>query len=135
MGKTMSKIEELNFIEELGEKTTTGKGSCEFTNYKIHKSDFKKILGIIKSHDLLVLPKESAGGSIEGYDVLSLQGKLILRFGEKNLPPKECGFTLEKLFTQLVRDKDNLFIYEILKEDKIIQMELPESFTEVKCCQ
>lgn len=121
---SMNPLEKLSFLEELNKKTVTWHHgvlqpnmggnpmhikTSEFTRYVISESDFKKVLKIIHDEILLVVPKETLMGYIEGYDVRDLQYKLLLRFGEKNIP-KESGFTLQKLFTCLVRSRQNVEI-------------------------
>jgi len=127
----MNPLERLSFLEQLNQKTVTwhdgvlqpnmGAGpihikTSEFTDYVISKPDFKKVLEIIHDEILLVIPKETLMGYIEGYDVRDLQYNLLLRFGEKNIP-KESGFTLQKLFTCLVRSRQNIEICEQLREE------------------
>jgi hypothetical protein len=133
----MNSIEKINFLDELGQKTVIwqrgeSSGISEFTKYNFTKNDFKKIQEIIKDEFLLVLPKENTMGLIDGYDVHDLQGKLLLRFGEPNLP-KDCGYTLEKLFKQLVRSEQNVEIHKQLKGENKIQVELQETFA-AYCC-
>jgi hypothetical protein len=121
----------LNFLAQIAEKTVIWKPTefqpnmegekipakmSEFTAYAISKADFKKVLDIVHEETLVVLPKENLMGFLEGYDVCDLECKLILRFGEPNLP-KDSGFTLEKLYASWVRSESNLELYELLKMD------------------
>jgi len=128
----MNKIELTNFIESFGEKTIPKDREQNFTDYVFNKTDFKKILDIIKNKeiDLLVLPKESTGGSVEGYSVLNAQGRLLMRISKDNIH-KECGYTpgtYEKVFKSFVQDGDNMALLELLNDEGLINAELPKTF-------
>ncbi len=138
----MNSAEKLNLLKGLHEKTVTWSSTplhpnlsgktfltdiSQFTKYVIPKGDFKKTLEIVKDELLLILPKENLMGYIEGYDILDLDGKLILRFGESNIP-KEAGFTLEKIFETYVVSDENLEIHQQLRAEKKINCEIHENF-------
>lgn len=127
----MNSLEKLSFLEELNQKTIqwntftlcpnmSGKRTyCEFskfTHYVISPHDFVQIIEIVADEVLLVLPKLGFMAYIEGYDIRNLQYNLLLRFGAKNIP-KESGFTLQTLFTTLVRSPQNVEICKQLHKN------------------
>ena len=112
----------------LGGKNSNGQ-MPEFTKYKIPKNDFKKIISIIKEEFFLVVPHENLMGAIDGYCIHDLDGKLLLIFGESNLPT-EYGFTLDKIFTSVVRTDQNLDIHAQLKKEKKVSCKIHKEFAE-----
>ena len=82
------------------------------TKYCIDSKDFKKILDIIRKDLYLVVPQSGYLGFV-GYDVLDLNAKLVLRFGKVNLP--KGYYTSKRIFSSVVRSKQNIEIYNELK--------------------
>lgn len=97
-----------------------------FTKYRIDPEDFKKVLDIIRTDFYLIMPQSGYLGFI-GYDVLDLKAKLVLRFGVGNLP-KDCYYTPKRIFSSLVRSKQNIEIYAELEKEKLFLPPLHESF-------
>ncbi|HBB04056.1 TPA: hypothetical protein DCZ39_04135 [Patescibacteria group bacterium] len=135
-------IDNLSFLKALNEKTVkwntgtltpnlSGRSfqitHSEFTSYKIPKSDFKKVLEIVREECLLFLPHTTLTGFIDGYGVHDLDGQLVLLFGEQNIP-KDCGFTLKKIFNSVFRSEQNLEIYKILENEATIVCTMHETF-------
>ena len=101
----------LNFLEELNRKiikyydedevvpnitsATVTIQKVHFAKYQIPKADFKRVLDIIKEELLLIVPQESSMGAVEAYIIFDLQGQILLRFDESNLPD---SYTLKSIF-------------------------------------
>jgi len=65
--------------------------SMEFKEYMISKEEFECLLNIIKEARLIVMPKESLMGYIEGYtlwdpNMLTEESTLVGAFGVEQLP-------------------------------------------------
>lgn len=108
--------ENLAFLVALSEKTVESdvSGAVKFTSYRISSEDFQKVIDVICGNYLL-MPKTGFMGLIDGYDVINKEGKLILRFGEKNLPAE---YTLREVFLSIVRSAENLQFHQKLFEQK-----------------
>lgn len=139
---SVSTADNLSFLRDLNEKTVVWHTGTltpnlsgrsfqskhpEFLKYEIPKADFKKVFEIVREELFLVVPHTSLMGYINGYSVRDLEGKLILLFGEQNIP-KNCGFTLKKIFTSVFRSEQNMEIYQVLNADKKISIEMHEEF-------
>jgi len=131
----------LNFLEELNKKTVqyydsqitpniTGKTviiqMARFTKYPISKADFKRVLDIIKEELLLILPQENLMGSIDGYLIFDLRGKILLRFGESNLPD---SYTLKSIFPYC-QTEENKDILALLSDEEILTATVKKTFEE-----
>lgn len=120
--------EKINFLKNLHLKTTeavpcsmtpnmsgrTLSGSfLHFKNYIISEKDFENIFRIILEELLLIIPKESLMGFIEGYCIYSLDGKLIFAFSEKNIPGNS---SLKELFLFCQTEQNKTILAELQKE-------------------
>jgi hypothetical protein len=99
----------------------------DFTKYRMDVENLKKILAIVRTDLYLLMPKTDYLGFIEGYDVLDTKAELILRFGVVNLP-KHSYYTSKRIFSSVVRSKQNLEIYDELKKEKKFLLPLYEEF-------
>lgn len=73
----------------------------DFTDFKIQPGDFERILRAITELKLLIYPRESLMGWIEGYhlydiNMLTKEAVLVMAFSDKNIP---ASHTLEALFS------------------------------------
>ena len=76
-----------------------------------------------------MLPNAQFDKGFIGYVVHDLDGKVLLEFGEKNIP---AGFTKEKLFVQICQSERNKSVLELLEGSGILAAKIPETFPE--CC-
>ena len=111
----------------MNEKPFNGK-SAEFKKYRIPKADFRKVLTIIAKEPLFVRPKTSLPGYIEGYwvydvNMITKEKKLVLLFGEENIPR---AYTVKNLFDLLCHSKTNREIIQILPREQPIKSEFEE---------
>lgn len=131
-------IEDQLFFEKLREKVLKNHNNAklepfhppivQFTNCKITKGDFKKLLEIIEGELLIVIPNVTGFiTALAGYHVFDLKGKFIFSFSENNIPE---GFTLKGLFYSLFMGQQNLELLSYLKEEGKFHMEFYESFDE-----
>ncbi len=134
--------ENLSFLRSMGRKTvkwyqTTSYPNMsggpitadvsDFTKHRIAVEDLKKILAIVRTDLYLLMPKTDHLGFIEGYDVLDTKAELVLRFGVVNLP-KHSYYTSKRIFSSVVRSKQNLEIYDELEKEKKFLRPLHEQF-------
>lgn len=132
--------ENLSFLRSIGKKTVKWHQAISypnvsggpvkyhdssFTKHRIDSKDFKKILDIIRKDLYLVVPQSGYLGFV-GYDVLDLNAKLVLRFGKVNLP--KGYYTSKRIFSSVVRSKQNIEIYNELKNQKLFLPPLHEEF-------
>jgi hypothetical protein len=121
--KTTKKVP-TSFTPNISEKTYQGY-FFDFTDYVLSHEEFDKIFSIIEEELLLILPKENIMGYIEGYDVRDLDGELLMRFGEKNLPE---GRDLRKIFLICKSNQNEVILKELHKEKKLTHIYIMQKF-------
>jgi hypothetical protein len=92
----------------------------EFTKYKIPKKEFEKILLLINKERLLVIPKVSLLGFIEGYQIFDIEMMtkevtLITAFGTEQLPK---GIEPKDLFYALCKSTQNKELSSLIDKPK-----------------
>lgn len=104
-----------SFTPNMSGRTIYGE-RLDFTDFKIQPGDFERVLESIQQQRLLIYPKESMMGWVEGYylydiNMLTKEAVMVMAFSDKNIPPSH---TLESLFP-LCRNQRNLELLSFLK--------------------
>lgn len=98
-----------------------------YTEYVMSQKEFDRVFEILKQEDdIFIFPQESLMGYIEGYNIYTLKGKLLLRFGRVNMI-NSSNDALQKIFDDVVLSERNLLI---IKRAKKVFHQIKENYSD-----